>query len=155
MYTTFYGLKENPFDVTPNPEYIYLGGSHREALAQLLYGVKAKKGFIVITGEVGTGKTTLLHYLLDNLDGNSHTRTAFLFNPRLTVSDFIQFILKDLGVGVLAVVEHAGDRSDAELGNRFTEKKRESDVDDGFFSRMEDKMIGSGNAGAVQERHKS
>jgi general secretion pathway protein A len=100
MYEEFYGLKENPFDVTPNPEYIYLGGSHREALAQLLYGVKAKKGFIVITGEVGTGKTTLLHYLLDNLDGNRHTRTAFLYNPRLTVNDFIQYILKDLGVGV-------------------------------------------------------
>jgi general secretion pathway protein A len=100
MYETFYGLKENPFNVTPNPDYIYLGENHREALAQLLYGVREKKGFIVITGEVGTGKTTLIHYLLDKLNGNSHTRTAFLFNPKLTVHDFLQYILKDLGVSV-------------------------------------------------------
>ena len=100
MYENFYGLKENPFNVTPNPEYIFLGETHREALAQLLYGVREKKGFIVITGEVGTGKTTLVHYLLDKMDGNGHTKTAFLFNPKLTVNDFIQYILKDLGVRV-------------------------------------------------------
>ncbi|MGQ9509252.1 MAG: ExeA family protein [Thermodesulfobacteriota bacterium] len=100
MYETFYGLKENPFNVTPNPDYLYLGESHREALAHLLYGVREKKGFIVITGEVGTGKTTLLHYLLEKLDGNNHTKTAFLFNPKLTVNDFIQYILQDLGVRV-------------------------------------------------------
>ncbi len=99
MYESFYGLKENPFSVTPNPEYIYLGENHREALAQLLYGVKERKGFIVITGEVGTGKTTLIHYLLDKMNGD-HTKTALLFNPKLTVDDFIQYILKDLGVRV-------------------------------------------------------
>jgi general secretion pathway protein A len=99
MYESFYGLRENPFSVTPNPEYIYLGENHREALAQLLYGVKERKGFVVITGEVGTGKTTLIHYLLDRLNGN-HTKTALLFNPKLTVDDFIQYILKDLGVRV-------------------------------------------------------
>ncbi len=100
MYEDFYGLKETPFNVTPNPEYIYLGENHKEALAQLLYGVREKKGFIVITGEVGTGKTTLIHYLLDRMDGNNHTKTAFLFNPKLTVDDFIQYILRDLGVRV-------------------------------------------------------
>ena len=100
MYENYYGLKENPFNVTPNPEYIYLGEHHKEALAQLLYGVREKKGFIVITGEVGTGKTTLIHYLLDKMDGNRHNKTAFLFNPKLTVNDFIQYILKDLGVRV-------------------------------------------------------
>lgn len=100
MYEKFYGLKENPFNVTPNPDYLYLGESHKEALAQLLYGVRQKKGFIVITGEVGTGKTTLIHYLLDKLNGNNHTKAAFLFNPKLTVNDFIQYILKDLGVRV-------------------------------------------------------
>jgi len=99
MYESFYGLKENPFNVTPNPEYIYLGENHREALAQLLYGVRERKGFIVITGEVGTGKTTLIHYLLDKMDGD-HTKTALLFNPKLNVDDFIQYILKDLGVRV-------------------------------------------------------
>ena len=100
MYESFYGLKESPFNVTPNPEYIFLGENHREALAQLLYGVREKKGFIVITGEVGTGKTTLIHYLLDKLGGDNHTKTAFLFNPKLTVNDFIQYILKDLGVRI-------------------------------------------------------
>jgi general secretion pathway protein A len=100
MYETFYGLNQNPFNVTPNPEFIFLGKNHREALAQLLYGVREKKGFIVITGEVGTGKTTLVHYLLDKLNGNDRTKTAFLFNPKLTVNDFIQYILKDLGVRV-------------------------------------------------------
>jgi len=99
MYESFYGLKENPFNVTPNPEYIYLGENHREALAQLFYGVRERKGFIVITGEVGTGKTTLIYYLLDKINGN-HTKTAFLFNPKLTVDDFMQYILKDLGVRV-------------------------------------------------------
>ena len=99
MYESFYGLKENPFNVTPNPEYIYLGENHREALAQLLYGVRERKGFIVITGEVGTGKTTLIHYLLDKMNGD-HTKTALLFNPKLNVDDFIQYILKDLGVRV-------------------------------------------------------
>ena len=100
MYEFYYGLRENPFNVTPNPKYIYLGEHHREALAQLLYGVREKKGFIVITGEVGTGKTTLIHYVLDKLGGNNHTKTAFLFNPKLTVNDFLQYILKDLGVKV-------------------------------------------------------
>jgi len=100
MYESFYGLRENPFEVTPNPDYIYLGKNHREALANLLYGVRTKKGFIVITGEVGTGKTTLIHYLLDKFDGNNDTKTAFLFNPKLTANDFISCILKDLGVRV-------------------------------------------------------
>jgi len=100
MYEQFYGLKENPFNVTPDPQYIFLGEHHREALAQLLYGVRGKKGFIVITGEVGTGKTTLIHYLLAQLEKNNHSKTAFLFNPKLTVHDFIQYILKDLGVRV-------------------------------------------------------
>ena len=99
MYENFYGLRENPFNVTPDPQYIFLGENHREAMAQLLYGVREKKGFIVITGEVGTGKTTLIHYLLEKFEGNNHTKAAFLFNPKLTVHDFIQYILEDLGVG--------------------------------------------------------
>ena len=101
MYEAFYGLKENPFNVTPDPQYVYFGENHREALAQLLYGVQEKKGFIVLTGEVGTGKTTLVHYLLDKLNhGSTQTKTAFLFNPKLTVNDFLEYILKDLGVQV-------------------------------------------------------
>jgi len=101
MYESYYGLRENPFNVTPDPQYVYFGANQREALAQLLYGVQEKKGFIVLTGEVGTGKTTLVHYLLDKLNhGSTQTKTAFLFNPKLTVNDFIEYILKDLGVNV-------------------------------------------------------
>ena len=100
MYESFYGLKENPFKVTPDPKFLYLGENHREALAQLLYGVKEGKGFIVITGEVGAGKTTLLYSLLERVDNNGHMKTAFLFNPKLEVNDFILYILRDLGVKV-------------------------------------------------------
>ncbi len=98
MFNSFYGLKENPFNVTPDPQYMYLGENHREALAQLLYGVKEGKGFIVLTGEVGTGKTTIIRYFLDKLNGNPRTHTAFLFNPKMTVHDFLHYILQDLGV---------------------------------------------------------
>jgi general secretion pathway protein A len=100
MYESFYGLKENPFKVTPDPRFLYLGENHKEALAQLLYGVKESKGFIVITGEVGAGKTTLLYSLLERIGNNGHMKTAFLFNPKLEVNDFILYILRDLGVKV-------------------------------------------------------
>ncbi len=98
MYEAFYGLKENPFRVTPDPQFIYFGEKHREALAHILYGIRERKGFIVVTGEVGTGKTTLIHYLIERFNSNHQTRTAFLFNPKLSASDFIVHILKDLGV---------------------------------------------------------
>ena len=101
MYETYYGLKENPFNVTPDPKFIYLGEKHREAFAHLLYGIRENKGFIVLTGEVGTGKTTLIHYLLGQLNGDGTVKTAFLFNPKLSVEDFIKYVFKDLGVKIL------------------------------------------------------
>jgi general secretion pathway protein A len=100
MYESYYGLKENPFNVTPDPKFIYLGEKHREAFAHLLYGIKENKGFIVLTGEVGTGKTTLIHYLLGQLNGDGAVKTAFLFNPKLSVEDFIKYVFKDLGVKI-------------------------------------------------------
>ena len=100
MYEQFYNLKQNPFNVTPDPHFLYLGEKHKEALAHLVYGIKEKKGFIVITGEVGTGKTTLIHCLLERFDTGKGTKAAFLFNPKLTATEFIQFILKDLGLTV-------------------------------------------------------
>jgi general secretion pathway protein A len=100
MYETYYGLKENPFNVTPDPKFIYLGEKHREAFAHLLYGIRENKGFIVLTGEVGTGKTTLIHYLLGQLNGDGTVKTAFLFNPKLSVEDFIKYVFKDLGVRI-------------------------------------------------------
>jgi len=98
MYTKFYGLKEKPFEITPNPNFLYLGENHKEALATLLYAVRGKKGFTVITGEVGTGKTTLIHSLLSILDGK--TRTAYIFNPKLGTTDFLHYICEDFGVKV-------------------------------------------------------
>lgn len=100
MYENYYGFKENPFNLTPDPQFIYLGENHREALAQLIYGVREKKGFIVLTGEVGTGKTTIIRCFLETLNGNDNTRVALLFNPKLTVNDFIQYILRDMGLTI-------------------------------------------------------
>jgi general secretion pathway protein A len=96
MYLTFYGLKEKPFNATPDPGFLYLTPGHREALAQLLYGVQMKKGFIVLTGEVGTGKTTLLHTLLQRLDGNASV--AFIFNSMLPFDGILEYMLEDFGV---------------------------------------------------------
>jgi len=101
MYESFYGLKENPFSLTPDPNYIYLGENHREALAQLIYGVRQKKGFIVLTGEVGTGKTTIIRCFLETLNGrHNSTKAALLFNPKLPVNDFLQYILRDFGLAI-------------------------------------------------------
>ena len=83
--------------MTPDPAFLYLGDAHREGLATLLYGVQSGKGFVVLTGEVGTGKTTLLHALLGQLD--SDTESAFLFNPRLDILDFFAILFDELGIG--------------------------------------------------------
>jgi general secretion pathway protein A len=96
MYTKFYGFREKPFEITPDPKFLYLSENHKEALAHLTYAVREKKGFTVITGEVGTGKTTLIQALLSRLDGS--TRTAYLFNPKLGSTDFLHYICEDLGL---------------------------------------------------------
>ena len=96
MYERFYGFREPPFNVTPDPRFLYLTERHREALAQLLYGIQAKKGFIVLTGEAGTGKTTLLHTLRERLD--ERTAVAFVFNSTLGFDDLLEYVLADLGV---------------------------------------------------------
>ena len=90
MYTAFYGLREKPFVLSPDPRFLYLAGSHREALAHLLYGIEQGEGFISVTGEVGTGKTTLCRTLLERLDGD--TELAFLFNPSRTALELLQSI---------------------------------------------------------------
>jgi general secretion pathway protein A len=96
MYTKFYGFREKPFEITPDPKFLYLSENHKEALAHLTYAVRERKGFTVITGEVGTGKTTLIQTLLSRLDGNA--KTAYLFNPKLGSTDFLQYICEDLGL---------------------------------------------------------
>ena len=97
MYLDFYGLKEKPFNATPDPKFLYLTPGHREALAQLTYGVQEHKGFIVLTGEVGTGKTTLIQALLQKLDSN--TSVAFVFNSTLSFDDLLEYALQDYGIG--------------------------------------------------------
>jgi general secretion pathway protein A len=97
MYREHYGLVRLPFEMTPDPAMLYLGESHREGLATLVYGVQSGKGFVVLTGEVGTGKTTLLHALLAQLD--SGTASAFIFNPRLEPLDFFHILFDEYGIG--------------------------------------------------------
>ena len=84
MYLTFYGLSEKPFNATPDPRFLYLTPGHREALAQLVYSVQENRGFLVLTGEVGTGKTTLLNTFLQRLNGKA--AAAYVFNSTLSLA---------------------------------------------------------------------
>jgi general secretion pathway protein A len=97
MYEKFYGLTRSPFELSPDPRFLFPTPSHNEALAILSYGVLRQKGFVVVTGEVGTGKTLLLRYLLE-LFGRNNVASAFLYNPRLSVPDFLFYMLTDLRV---------------------------------------------------------
>src|SRR3984885_15399321 len=97
MYKKFFGLKENPFNVNPDPRYLFLTRNTQEALACLTYGIETRKGFILLTSEVGTVKTTLLNKLLDWLH-QQRVSTAFVFNPRLSVSQFFDFMMADFGI---------------------------------------------------------
>ena len=97
MYKKFFGLKENPFNVNPDPRYLFLTEHTQEALACLTYGIETRKGFILLTGEVGTGKTTLINKLLEWLH-KERVSTAFVFNPRLSVSQFFDFMMADFGI---------------------------------------------------------
>lgn len=97
MYNAFFGFAESPFDLSPDPAFLYRSPQHEEALANLIYGVHSRKGFIVLTGEVGTGKTTMLECLRDYLDTNL-IEFAFIFNSRITTSEFFQMIAYDLNL---------------------------------------------------------
>lgn len=97
MYCQFYGFREKPFSVTPNPRFLFLSKHHREAFAHLLYGIDNHCGFIELTGEVGTGKTTVLRTLLEQLDDDSH-RTALIFNPCLSALELLRSINDEFGL---------------------------------------------------------
>ena len=90
MYAEFYGLKEVPFALTPDPHFIYFTPSHTEVMANLHYGIESGKGLIVVTGEVGTGKTTILRWMMQRLDRT--VLVAYIFNPRLSVTEFYQHL---------------------------------------------------------------
>src|SRR5512143_2522229 len=97
MYKQYFGLKEKPFEITEDPRFLYLSETHKEALAHLVYAVQEKKGFAVITGDVGTGKTTLVQTLLSRVEGNTHA--AFIFNPKLENNrEFLHSICEDLEI---------------------------------------------------------
>jgi general secretion pathway protein A len=98
MYTSFFGLQEKPFAITPDPRYLYLSERHAEALAHLLYGINEAGGFIQLTGEVGTGKTTVIRSLLEQLPG--HAEVALILNPRVTPAEFLLTICEELHLQV-------------------------------------------------------
>lgn len=98
MYCDFYQLHERPFNVTPDPKFLYLNARYREAIASLHYGITQRKGFITLIGEAGTGKTTLLKRLLDELD--AHTRTVFLFNTNVSFEEILEYIFNEFDLPV-------------------------------------------------------
>src|SRR6202167_2260418 len=97
MYKAFFGFAENPFNMSPDPSFLFRSAQHEEALANLIYGVQSRKGFVVLTGEVGTGKTTMLECLRDFLNTQQITY-ASLFNSRLTVAQFFEMLAYDFGL---------------------------------------------------------
>src|SRR5512133_92518 len=97
MYKEFFGLRANPFNVNPDPRYLFLTRHTEEALACLTYGIQSRKGFVLLTGEVGTGKTTLINKLLEWLR-LQQVATAFVFNSRLNVPQFLDYMMADFGI---------------------------------------------------------
>ena len=97
MYKEYFGLREAPFSITPDPRYVYMSLRHQEALAHLLYGTGEEGGFVQLTGEVGTGKTTLIRVLLEQELGE--TDVALIIHPRLTLLEFVATICDELGAG--------------------------------------------------------
>ncbi len=98
MYLEFYGLKQPPFDITPNPRFLFHSTKHREAFNHLLYGIRERKGFVQLTGEVGAGKTTLCRALLEHLDGRYST--ALIMNPVLNGNELMKAIATEFGLVV-------------------------------------------------------
>lgn len=96
MYNTYFGLSDSPFSIAPNPQFLYMSERHREALAHLLYGIKSDGGFVVLTGEVGTGKTTVCRCLLEQIPDD--VAIAFILNPKLTAIELLATICEDLSI---------------------------------------------------------
>ena len=101
MYQDYYGLTESPFDITPNPRFLFYSSKHREAFNHLLYGIRERKGFVQLTGEVGAGKTTLCRAMMEKLDG--HFSTALILNPVLDADGLMKAIAMEFGLNVTAL----------------------------------------------------
>ncbi|MFZ0479416.1 MAG: AAA family ATPase, partial [Terriglobales bacterium] len=97
MYKDFFGLRANPFNVNPDPRFLYLTRHTEEALACLTYGIQSRKGFVLLTGEVGTGKTTLINKLMEWLRVQQ-VATAFVFNSRMDVMQLLEYMMSDFGI---------------------------------------------------------
>ncbi|MDY0044509.1 MAG: AAA family ATPase [Syntrophales bacterium] len=99
MYTDFYGIDKEPFHVTPDPDFLFLSPSHKEALASIIYGIEKRKGFIVITGEVGVGKTTILRYYLEKIR-NQKRKIIYIFNPGISFHDLVITLYRELEIDI-------------------------------------------------------
>jgi general secretion pathway protein A len=97
VYTDFFNLSGTPFSITPDPRFLFFSGTHREVIEKISYGIQCRMGFMLLTGEVGTGKTTLCRLLLDRFEDNA--RTVYIINPALSALELIACILEDLGLG--------------------------------------------------------
>jgi len=100
MYAAYFGLKENPFKLTPEPRYLFLSEQHRDALNYLIYGIKEKKGFVLISGGIGTGKTTICRTLLNLLDPYPSVETALIFNTAISDVELLESVVAEFGIEV-------------------------------------------------------
>ncbi|HVE55030.1 MAG TPA: AAA family ATPase [Ramlibacter sp.] len=105
MYAAYFGLKQEPFSIAPDPRLLFMSGQHREALAHLLYGVQGGGGFVLLTGEIGTGKTTVCRSFLEQVP--AHCNLAYIFNPKLTVLELLETVCHEFGVGVAPPAQRA------------------------------------------------
>src|SRR5688500_548430 len=100
MYEQFYGLTERPFDITPNPRFLFMTAAHRDVLATMQYAIAGRKGLTLVLGPPGTGKTTLVHAALARQQG-TNVRTAYLGNPTLSREEFFEWLAQELGLSAL------------------------------------------------------
>ena len=100
MYAAYFGLKENPFSLSPEPRYLFLSEQHRDALNCLIYGIKEKKGFILISGDIGTGKTTICRSLINLLDDS--VETALIFNTAISDLDLLETVIGEYGIAIIS-----------------------------------------------------
>ncbi|MBW7995306.1 MAG: AAA family ATPase [Candidatus Glassbacteria bacterium] len=122
MYLDFYGLQEKPFSLTPDPRFLFLSDSHRQALDHMTYGIQEREGFILIAGDIGTGKTTICRELLDRLDDN--VATALILNPLLSEQELLEAVVEDFALGIKRVVaaDGGGEKSSRKVFDSLDEE---------------------------------